>query len=132
MTSKSDLSKEPMYNIRSVVERTGIAAETIRAWERRYGFPEPYRSPNGYRLYTEDEIAALKWLKGQTASGMSIGQSINLLLALRARGQGPVETDHASAEGCDALISTPPVMGRGAPVVSGKVMGRFSTERTAM
>jgi MerR family transcriptional regulator, light-induced transcriptional regulator len=90
MSNSDDLSNVPMYNIRSVVERTGIAAETIRAWERRYAFPSPYRNSNGYRLYTEDEIAALNWLKNQTSSGLSIGQSVNLLLALRARGQSPV------------------------------------------
>jgi methanogenic corrinoid protein MtbC1 len=109
MSERTKLSREPVYNIRSVVERTGIAAETIRAWERRYGYPDPYRSPNGYRLYTEDEIATLIWLKRQTESGMSIGQSIHLLEALRSRGQEPtlaldlLPLSHAPAEDPVAL-----------------------------
>ena len=29
-------------------------------WEQRYGFPEPGRTASGYRVYTEDDVAAIK------------------------------------------------------------------------
>ncbi len=32
---------EPLYNIKAVVQKTGIPADTVRAWERRYGIPSP-------------------------------------------------------------------------------------------
>jgi DNA-binding transcriptional MerR regulator/methylmalonyl-CoA mutase cobalamin-binding subunit len=92
MAANSTLAEQPLFNIRSVTERTGIAPETLRAWERRYGFPKPHRNEKGYRLYSEDEIAALKWLKVQTEAGMTIGQATRLLSEMRARGQDPVET----------------------------------------
>ncbi len=91
MASNSTLAEQPLFNIRSVAERTGIAPETLRAWERRYGFPNPHRNEKGYRLYSEDEIAALKWLKVQTDAGMTIGQATQLLAEMRSRGQNPVE-----------------------------------------
>src|SRR4051794_21652090 len=34
-------------------ERVGVNAELLRAWERRYGLPQPIRTNNGRRLYTE-------------------------------------------------------------------------------
>ena len=89
MDEPTDLSREPIYNIRSVSEKTGISPETIRAWERRYGFPAPYRNPKGYRLYNDDEIASLSWLRYQTEAGMTIGQAIKLLDQLKSSGQDP-------------------------------------------
>ena len=46
-------------SIRVVANRTGIAADTLRMWERRYGFPLPMRRPGGSRVYSEDDIARL-------------------------------------------------------------------------
>jgi MerR family transcriptional regulator, light-induced transcriptional regulator len=37
-----------------------VAPNTLRAWERRFGFPEPWRSPGGHRWYTHGEVAALR------------------------------------------------------------------------
>ena len=46
--------------IKEVAERTGIAAATIRMWEQRYGFPEPARTASGYRMYTDEDVDALR------------------------------------------------------------------------
>ena len=46
--------------IKDVAERTGIAAATIRMWEQRFGFPEPARTASGYRMYTEEDVEALR------------------------------------------------------------------------
>ena len=51
------------YNIKSVSQRTGVRAVTLRAWERRYQILDPQRwQKNGYRLYSERDIALLYWL----------------------------------------------------------------------
>ena len=42
--------------IRDVVERTGVGEATLRAWEQRYGFPEPERLPSGHRRYRESDV----------------------------------------------------------------------------
>jgi len=39
---------------------TGIPANTLRTWERRYGFPEPDRSASGQRLYDPSLIGHLR------------------------------------------------------------------------
>ena len=42
----------PALRMRDVVEQTGIGEATLRAWEQRYGFPEPHRLPSGHRRST--------------------------------------------------------------------------------
>ena len=42
----------PFVRIGELSRRTGVRAETIRAWERRYGLIEPARSAGGFRLYS--------------------------------------------------------------------------------
>jgi hypothetical protein len=34
-------SKSPAFNLKAVLLETGLAADTLRAWERRYGLPTP-------------------------------------------------------------------------------------------
>jgi DNA-binding transcriptional MerR regulator len=38
----------------------GISPHTLRAWERRYGYPRPRRSVGNHRLYLEADIAPLR------------------------------------------------------------------------
>ncbi|MFN8513692.1 MAG: MerR family transcriptional regulator [Chloroflexia bacterium] len=73
---------EPIYNIKAVVQKTGIPADTVRAWERRYGVPLPRRTETGRRLYSEQDVAAIRWLRERTASGMTISQAIQQLRTL--------------------------------------------------
>ena len=37
-----------------------VSPNTLRAWERRFGFPKPQRSPGGHRSYAHGEVAALR------------------------------------------------------------------------
>ena len=43
-----------MITIGSLSRQTGIPINTIRTWERRYGFPSAVRTPSGHRLYTHE------------------------------------------------------------------------------
>jgi MerR family transcriptional regulator, light-induced transcriptional regulator len=71
--------------IKDVAEATGIAAGTIRMWEQRYGFPEPDRTPSGYRRYSEEDVEALKKVAAYRSRGLSIPAAIE-----RARETGTV------------------------------------------
>jgi DNA-binding transcriptional MerR regulator len=68
----------PLMNMKAVVQQTGIAGPTLRAWERRYTILSPERSQNAYRLYSERDIALIGWLKDRVDAGMSISQAIAL------------------------------------------------------
>jgi MerR family transcriptional regulator, light-induced transcriptional regulator len=79
-----DHSVTPLYNIKAVVQATGISPSTLRAWERRYKMCQPQRSESGYRLYSDRDIAVIRWLKTQVDAGMSISQAVAWLDNLSA------------------------------------------------
>jgi MerR family transcriptional regulator, light-induced transcriptional regulator len=68
----------PLFNTKAVAQQTGIAAPTLRAWERRYMILSPERAQNDYRLYSERDIAIIRWLKEHIDAGMAISQAIAL------------------------------------------------------
>lgn len=74
----------PLYNIKAVEQSTGISSSTLRAWERRYHVCQPPRSESGYRLYSDRDIAVIRWLKAQVDAGMSISQAVAWLDTLTA------------------------------------------------
>lgn len=51
-----------------------VSPNTLRAWERRFGFPKPQRSPGKHRLYTHGEVAALK---DALQEGLSISSAVS-------------------------------------------------------
>lgn len=73
------MSETPLYNTAAVVQRTGVPATTIRAWERRYGYPKPHRDSGGQRLYSEHDIQAIGWLSDQTSHGVAISRAVEML-----------------------------------------------------
>ncbi|HHY55548.1 MAG TPA: MerR family transcriptional regulator [Chloroflexi bacterium] len=89
--------KTPIYNLKAVVQETGLKADTLRAWERRYGVPTPQRTESGHRLYSQYDIDILKWLIERQEDGMSISRAIELLHRLEEEGKNPL--DAASAPG---------------------------------
>ncbi len=73
-------SSKPAYNLKVVVNLTGLTAATIHAWERRYKLFEPKRTTGGHRLYSQDEINQLKWLVDRQKEGLSIRHAVDLWL----------------------------------------------------
>lgn len=74
---------ERTYRIHVAAELSGVREELIRAWERRYGVPRPERTPSGYRVYTDRDVALLKRLKQLTEEGVSISEAVKLLPQLQ-------------------------------------------------
>jgi len=72
MTLISEFSENPKYTIKNVSEQTGILPVTLRAWERRYQVLTPGRSGNRYRLYSDRDVAVLRWIKSRVQNGISI------------------------------------------------------------
>jgi DNA-binding transcriptional MerR regulator len=89
-------STTPAYNLKVVLKETGLAADTLRAWERRYGLPVPQRSAGGHRMYSQRDIETIKWLMARQAEGLSISRAVDLW------------NEH-SASGADPLADFPPL-----------------------
>lgn len=78
----NEYSTTPLYNIKAVVQSTNISPSTLRAWERRYNMCQPQRSESGYRLYSDRDVAIIRWLKAQVDAGMSISQAVSWLQSI--------------------------------------------------
>ena len=88
------ISTTPTYNLKVVLKETGIAADTLRAWERRYGLPIPERTPGGHRLYSQHDIEIIKWLMAKQAEGLSISRAVDLWKEETASGLDPLAESH--------------------------------------
>lgn len=72
------VSTTPAFNLKVVLKETGLAADTLRAWERRYGLPVPQRTQGGHRLYSQRDIEIIKWLMKRQAEGLSISRAVDM------------------------------------------------------
>jgi MerR family transcriptional regulator, light-induced transcriptional regulator len=75
--------------IRTIARLTGIREATLRAWERRYGFPSPARGENNYRSYSRDEVEAIRRVAALLEEGLSASEAIG---QVRAAPPGAVST----------------------------------------
>jgi DNA-binding transcriptional MerR regulator len=60
--------------VREAATHLNVSPSTLRAWEQRFGYPRPGRSPGGHRLYRHADIAALRDALEQ---GLSISSAIS-------------------------------------------------------
>lgn len=78
MTSRSGPPTDPMLSIGAVARATGIPVETIRTWERRYGYPEATRRPSGHRLYPLSVVPRLRRIAAALVEGHRAGELLRL------------------------------------------------------
>lgn len=106
----------PMALSIAAVERdTGLSKDTLRVWERRYGFPSPGRDPLGERLYPLDQIDKLRTLKRLLDLGHRPGKIVQLpidelqrLAQVSGNGQGrgpQVVEPHDDLDGLIGLLT---------------------------
>ena len=79
-------SDDPLYNIGVVARMTGLSMATLRAWERRYDFPSAKRTAGGHRLFSEEDVMRLRWVKARIDEGMHTAQAIQALRHQEATG----------------------------------------------
>lgn len=85
------INRDPTYNLKVVIQETGIKPDTLRAWERRYGLPQPDRTSGGHRLYSDYDIEMIKWFMARQDEGMRINRAIKLWKSIEAEGSDPLE-----------------------------------------
>jgi methanogenic corrinoid protein MtbC1 len=89
----STISQSPAYNLKVVLKETGLKADVLRAWERRYELPKPQRTPGGHRLYSEYDIETVKWLQARQAEGLSISRAVDMWKEIIEVGRDPLGED---------------------------------------
>ena len=79
------------YRIKTVASIIGIPRNTLLAWERRYQVVTPVRQSNGYREYSEADVARLRALKSLMDEGHRISEALSLLRDKPVAEQQPIE-----------------------------------------
>lgn len=69
---------EVFYPIGVVERDTGIGRDTLRIWERRYGFPTPRRNERGERIYDERQLRRLQRIRRLLDQGLRPGKLVGL------------------------------------------------------
>ncbi len=87
------------YNMKAVVQETGLNPMTIRTWERRYGLPRPQRSAGGHRQYTQRDIDTFLWLIARQAEGLSVRHAAEAWHRIEEQGQDPLAVQPAPQGG---------------------------------
>jgi DNA-binding transcriptional MerR regulator len=67
-----------LLSIGAVERDSGIARDTLRIWERRYGFPEPVRNEKGERMYPEAQLRRLQRIRRLLDQGLRPGKVVAL------------------------------------------------------
>jgi methylmalonyl-CoA mutase cobalamin-binding subunit len=98
-------------SIAAVERDTGLTKDTLRVWERRYGFPNPGRDEFGERLYPIDQVDKLRVLRRLMDAGHRPGKLIHLpmhaLLLLGRQERLPASA--APAQTAAASLTAPDV-----------------------
>lgn len=92
----------PMLVLEELAASTGLSADILRIWERRFGFPAGQRSADGQRRYAGDQIGRLCHLR--------------VLVTLGAR---PAELILLEDRQLEAMIAAWPVAGAGGNLPAG-------------
>lgn len=85
------LNQAAIYNLNAVLMETGLKADVLRAWEKRYDLPKPQRTSGGHRLYSAYDIEIIKWLKARQSEGLSISRAVELWKEIQNTGIDPFE-----------------------------------------
>jgi acyl-CoA hydrolase len=72
------------FRINRVAETTGVPEATLRAWERRYQVPKPSRTPSGYRLYSQGDVAQVRRMRELCEAGIAPADAAKEILGADA------------------------------------------------
>lgn len=73
-------NQSPVATIGDVARETGLSKDTLRVWERRYGFPTPARNTHEKRVYPSEQVQRLRVIRRLLDSGLRPGKIVGLSL----------------------------------------------------
>jgi DNA-binding transcriptional MerR regulator len=76
------------WTVGKAAQAAGLSAKAVRLYEAKGLLPEAKRTQSGYRLYSDDDVAVLRFIHQAKALGLSLGE-IRDILDLRRGGTTP-------------------------------------------
>jgi methanogenic corrinoid protein MtbC1 len=78
LSTAREATRSLALSIAAVERDTGLSKDTLRVWERRYGFPQPVRDGMGERSYPVEQVAKLRIVKRLMDAGHRPGRIVGL------------------------------------------------------
>jgi len=72
---------DQFFDIATVERETGIGKDTLRVWEKRYGFPIPVRAERDERLYPNSQVEQLRLIKRLIGNGLRPSKVVGLAIS---------------------------------------------------
>jgi len=74
------MSTQSTFTIGKLAKQAGVGIDTVRFYERRGLLPEPERTSSGYRLYRDDSVDRIRFVRRAKQLGFTLDEIENLLL----------------------------------------------------
>jgi DICT domain-containing protein len=65
-----------LLTIGELARQARISTQLVRAWEQRFGFPEPVRLPSGHRRYTDADVRSVRRVVEERDRGLRLEEAI--------------------------------------------------------
>jgi len=89
-------------SISQVERETGLSKDTLRVWERRYGFPSPARNEKDERVYSDEQVQRLRVIRRLLDSGLRPGKIVGLPLGELTSVVAKIRSERPEAEPQDS------------------------------
>jgi DNA-binding transcriptional MerR regulator len=109
--------------IGEVANRTQMTIDALRAWERRYRILTPARTAGGQRLYSEADVASVRFVQRLVAEGWSIAGAV-----ARLHAGGAAADEHGGTRDAGRMA----MLGELADVDAEAVLVAYQTTRVMM
>ena len=73
------------YRIGEIAQQTGVSVETLRYYEKRRLLNAPPRTEGGFRLYSDDAVQQVKFIKQAQSLGLTLDDVQQLLIGRQRR-----------------------------------------------
>lgn len=90
-----------LYTRKEAAEKTGISSDTLRYYEKLGVIPAPERADNSYRMYSDDDIVRLLFIKQAKTCGFSLKEIAHTIAIV----EGSEDCDTDSDTIIDAKIA---------------------------
>lgn len=75
MTGLPDSGAGATVSMGTCSDITGLSANTLRGWDRRFSLGASVRTPGGHRRYTSEDVDRLRLMRMLTELGLPLGDS---------------------------------------------------------
>ena len=99
----ADARREGRYSIGQAAERADVSVKMVRYYEAIGLVPRASRTQGGYRLYTENDIHQLVFIRRARALGFTIDEIGKLLALWRNKRRASAEVKRLALSHIDAL-----------------------------